>query len=86
LATTQPIAVTRTSVSSVQALVPRTAAADLLARHVDNLPAEPDEVLVVDSRAGLTPKQQVESKLVRLLRSTPRAVHPVGAGKPRPGI
>jgi hypothetical protein len=36
--------------------------------------ATPHEALVTDARAGLTPAQMVERKLVSLLRSTPLPV------------
>jgi hypothetical protein len=37
-------------------------------------PPSPDESLVSDSRDGLTPAEQVERKLVSLLKSTPMPV------------
>jgi hypothetical protein len=33
----------------------------------------PDELLVPDSRAGLSPRDMVEAKLLRALRAEPRA-------------
>jgi hypothetical protein len=42
-----------------------------------------EESLVRDDRAGLTPAQQVERKLVSLLRSTPLPVSQLQSARPR---
>lgn len=44
-------------------------------------PAAPEECLVADARAGLTPAQLVERKLVSLLKSDPLPVSHVQAGR-----
>lgn len=48
------------------------------ARH----PEEPEEVLIADIRAGLTPADMVECKLLHLLRGTAVAGSHVRMGKP----
>jgi hypothetical protein len=40
-----------------------------------------EESLVTDSRAGLTPSQMVERKLVRLLKSNPLPVSQLNSGR-----
>jgi hypothetical protein len=45
--------------------------------------ASEEEVLVVDSRAGLTPAQVVERKLVALLNSTPLPMSQMETTVPR---
>ena len=46
-------------------------------------PEEPEEVLVADVRAGLTPTDMVERKLLYLLRGAPVAGSHVRMGGPR---
>jgi hypothetical protein len=45
--------------------------------------APPEESLVSDARAGLTPAQQVEQKLVSLLQNTPLPVSRLQNAGPR---
>ncbi len=47
-------------------------------------PAQPEEVLVADSRAGLTPSDMVERKLLYLLRGASVAGSHVHAASRRP--
>jgi hypothetical protein len=47
------------------------------------LPEEPEEVLVADIRAGMTPTDMVERKLVYLLRGAAVAASHVRMGGPR---
>jgi hypothetical protein len=47
-------------------------------------PAQPEEVLVTDSRAGLTPSDMVERKLLYLLRGASVAARHVHVANPRP--
>ncbi len=51
------------------------------ATHLDGAVA--DEALVTDTRAGLTPAQMVERKLVSLLQQTPLPVGRLYAAAPR---
>jgi hypothetical protein len=56
--------------------------------EANSLAATPpaEEALVSDARAGLTPAQMVERKLVAMLRSAPRSRSRFQAtGAPRPG-
>jgi hypothetical protein len=47
--------------------------------------ATPEESLVTDVRAGLTPAQMVERKLLSLLKSNPQPVSPLMT-RPRTGL
>ena len=46
-------------------------------------PAQPEEVLIADARADLTPADMVERKLVDLLKRTPLAISCRGMDVPR---
>jgi hypothetical protein len=48
-------------------------------------PSEPEESLVVDDRAGLTPSELVERKLLYLLRANPLPVSPARGRRRIPG-
>ena len=59
-----------------------------LSSHFPPRPTEPanltsEEALVTDARAGLTPAQMVERKLVSLLQSAPLPVSRLQATAPR---